>query len=55
MPPDLFQNACNDILSKICVPFDLFMRSSRKNMRDSRVRLNIYCNELTHALALEKK
>jgi len=52
---DLFQNACNDILAKIRVPFDLLMRSSKQNMRDSRIRLNLYCSELTHALSLAEK
>ena len=50
-----FQSTCDELVSKIRVPFDLLMVSSKNHPAESRIRLNIYCGELVHALRLAEQ
>ena len=50
-----FQLTCDELASKICVPLDLLMIGSKKYPAESRIRLNIYCSELVHALCLAEQ
>ena len=50
-----FQLTCDELASKIRVPFDLLMIGSNKYPAESQIRLNIYCCEVVHALRLAKQ
>ena len=51
-----FQSTCDELASKIRVPFDLLMVSSKNYSAESRIRLNIYCSELlTHYVSLNSQ